>query len=95
MQHCPIQRNLRVRDMHGSEDAEQQLSHDMAEEDVIEVKNTGDCDTGEDICKPYELSTTTDHCNHSSLIYSNTLTETPTFHNMSPCITPCWLRRRS
>jgi len=43
-------------DMHASKDAEQQLSHDMAEEDVVEVENTGDSDTGKDIRKPYVLS---------------------------------------
>ena len=45
-------------DIHASKDAEQQpaLSHDMAEEDVVEVKNTGDSDTGKDIRKPYVLS---------------------------------------
>jgi len=43
-------------DMHASKDAEQQLSHDMVEEDVVEVENTGDSDTGKDIHKPYVLS---------------------------------------
>jgi hypothetical protein len=82
--------------MYGSEDAEQQLSHDMAEEDVMEVENAGDCDTGKDICKPHASELYHDRpCDHSSLIYSDTLTETPTFHNTSPCITPCWLRRHS